>query len=243
MHFSILRLVIFVFIFQVEIKIHASNSSHDEAFQKVNVVELPKNCMAKKMECAIRSESKVELNFGAAIINMGSATSVVKSANADSIRLLNGSLGLMSHNREIMVKTDHAEVFIEPGSRVHFEREEAKTIVRVIRGTVRVLSKDAQQRWVLSQGFQNWFGRIDDTGKTRSGIVQAVESRWIDEVSHLRNVASIADAYQALIQQDGKEEAARQKAEAIRQKESERQKAIQKKQFLRRVLLDGHDAP
>lgn len=285
MSFSYLRIIVFVFMFQVEIKVHANShdkepahkeehkaehkskakedhkeepadehkeahaeaheESHEEVFKVTPIVQIPENCATQNISCAINSyEGRARLSVGPASLELGTKTSMVKSAKGDVLRLLKGNIGLLAGDQEILLKTDHVEIYIEGKSRVHIERNFDQTLVRVLRGTVRVISKDGGQRWTLAAGFQNWYGRIDQKGLTKSGIVAAVEKKWLgDDVVHLRSVASIADTYQTLVEKDNRleEEKARKQAELERQEQRLHKK--QKEQFLRRVLYEDHSNP
>lgn len=229
-----LRVVVFILSFQIDIHVHASDVS-SEAFKALEVVEFPAHCLMQRITCSVQYQGRSgQLEIQNATLKLSENTSFVRSGAGRSVRLLKGSLGLTVKNESFTVNTDHVEISLPTDAKVFLYRDLTRTSLQVFKGEVQVKSVDGKQSWVLKEGFQNWFGRINDNGRTEIGVVKPVESVDPEVPIKVRSIAEASDAYRGLIEKELEEQKKVETMPVSNLKKQEREK------FLRRVLLDGH---
>jgi hypothetical protein len=166
----IARLLLFLLIFSVEIRVEAARISLAET--KSPVLE-PADCLSSKGICAIKTpeQNKFVLKIDESEFVMDSNSTIVR-ASATEIKLITGTVWVKSKT-PITISTAFVDV-ISQGGEFWVTADSAAVHVSAIDESLLLNCKDKKTALKLEVGEENWVAGIDKKGESTSGVPRAI---------------------------------------------------------------------
>lgn len=193
------RIFLFVFVFTVEVRIHAESPpvrdkvKMDQARsisskvtknikvgdQFEHVLQEPHNCILKASKCAVFNKANsFILKVGESLVGLGSGASVYRISNNEVI-LMAGKIWVRAAEKFTVYAT-HGLYKWEKGEAL-FEKSSERVIGTGISADLLMLPRGHNEAYELPIGFTNWMTPVALNGKAGVGIPQTTNLTWVVE--------------------------------------------------------------
>lgn len=161
---SVLRVLLFLMAFQVEVTVKAKSPQYRD----------PSQCLARELNCLFSVKKSVYQYLSADFNLHFTKDALVEKKGLNHFKLLEGVALVQTTAAEFIIETLYGTVTASSGDFWITPGAEGKIVLANVNSKLQVQLRDGQQL-ILPEGFQFWISGIKGDGKSAYGILEPIE--------------------------------------------------------------------